>query len=364
MKFKISRSSMLDMLQIVQGITGGRNALPILSNVLLKAEDGKLWLTTSNLEVSVRCGVEAEISKPGATTIPARRVASIIKELPSDEIEIDVDEKHQTKITCGRSYFKVVGLSDEEFPPLPDFESGFSYVMEQAKLKEMIRNISYSASTDETRYVLNGVLMSFQSDKLTMVATDGRRLALMDHELEFPKEAEADFVVPTKAVGELMHSLKDEGQVKIRSSGNQVAFEFDDILVISKLIEGSYPNYRQVIPTESEQRVEIERESLLNTVKRVSLLTSEKSNSVRMKFANNSVEVSVETPEVGEARESLAIKYDAEEISVAFNPEYLMDPLRHLTADVIYLEMTDELSPGVLKCSFPFLYVLMPMRVS
>jgi len=170
--------------------------------------------------------------------------------------------------------------------------------------------------------------------------------------------------VPTKAITELLHSLKEQGQLKIFCTAKQAAFEFDDIVVVTKLIDGTYPNFRQVIPSQCAERVELEREALLTAVRRAALLTSEKSNSVRLTFTKNKVKISAVTPEVGEAHESMSIKYGGKEISVAFNPEYLMDPLRHLTSDVVYLEMTDDLSPGVIKCEVPFLYVLMPMRAN
>ncbi len=364
MKLKVTKTAILNALQTVQGIVAARTTLPILSTVLLKADKDKLWITSTNLEVSVRCAIDADVARTGATALPARRLVSVVKELPSDDIDLDVDEKDAASIKCGSSFFKIIGLSQEEFPPLPDFESGFNYTIGQATFREMLKNTAYSASSDETRYVLNGVLLSFKGDKLTMVATDGRRLALVEQELEFPKEGEADLIVPSKAVTELMHALTDEGELKIYGSANQIAFEFADILVVSKLIEGTYPNYGQVIPAQSEERVTIERESLLTSVRRVALLTSEKSNSVKLEFSKNKLKISAVTPDVGEAHESLAIKYDSKDISVAFNPEYMMDPLRHLTNDEIYFELTDQLSPGVIKCDIPFLYVLMPMRIS
>ncbi len=364
MKLSVTRTSILETLQILQGIVAARTTVPILSNVLIKAEDGKLCLTTTDLEVGVRCAIDAKVDKPGSSTLPARRLMSIMRELPADEVEITIDDRHAASIRCGSSFFKIIGLSDEEFPPLPDFEEEVSFTIDQGMLKEMLRNVSYGASSDESRYILNGVLLSFKGDKLTVVATDGRRLALMEHEVEIPKEKETEMIVPTKAVNELLHALADEGEVKIHSAGNQTAFEFGDILVVTKLIDGTYPNYRQVIQSHTEERVTLDRESLLTAVKRVALLTSDKSNSVRMTFANNKVEINAVTPEVGEAHESMAVKYSGKEISVAFNPEYMMDPLRHLTNDEVFLELTDDLSPGVLKCDVPFLYVLMPMRVN
>ena len=231
-------------------------------------------------------------------------------------------------------------------------------------MKDGLRKTAYAISTDETRYVLNGILLSFKDNKLTLVATDGRRLALVDIELEFPRSHEVDIILPTKAVTELARLVSEEGDIKMSVSENQVAFEVDGTLLVSKLIEGNYPNYRQVIPPEAKERITLERENFLNTVHRVSLLSSEKSNSVKLVFSKNNIDIIANTPEVGEARESLPVTYKGREFSIAFNPEFLMAPLRNLPTDEVFLDLIDEMSPGVIKVQSPFLYVLMPMRIS
>jgi len=364
MKFKVSKSKLLEGLQAVQNVVGTRSTLPILANVLVTAEKDRIWLTTTDLDVSVRCAVEATIAKTGATTLPARRVAGITRELAEGEIDIEVDDKDVATVKCGASYFKIIGLSEDEFPPVPKPDGKYSYKLQQSVFKDMLKMSSYAASADETRYVLNGVLLSLKGGKLTVVATDGRRLALVEHELEFPKEGERDMILPTKAVNELLHTLADEGELSIHATENQVMFEFGDVFVASKLIDGTYPNYRQVIPAECAERVAVERESLLTALKRVSLLVTDKANAAKLTFAKNNLELTMNAPDVGEAREKIPIKYAGKEICVAFNPEYMMDPLRNLTNDEVFIEITDDLSPGVLKCDIPFLYVLMPMRVS
>jgi DNA polymerase-3 subunit beta len=304
------------------------------------------------------------IEKPGAATLPARRLFTIIRELPSAEISLEVDSKSVATIRCGPSYFKILGLPQEEFPPLPKFEGAKTFTLRQKDLKDGLRKTAYAISTDETRYVLNGILFSFKDNKLTLVATDGRRLALVDVELEFPRSHEVDLILPTKAVTELSRMVSEEGDIKMSVSENQVAFEVGGTLLVSKLIEGNYPNYRQVIPPEAKERITLERESFLNTVHRVSLLSSEKSNSVKLVFSKNNIDIIANTPEVGEARESLPVNYKGRDFSVAFNPEFLMAPLRALPNDEVFLDLIDEMSPGVIKVQSPFLYVLMPMRIS
>ena len=364
MKLSVSKEKLLEGLQTVQNVVSTRTTLPILSNVLLEAEDGQLRLTTTDLDVGMRGGIEATIEKPGAATLPARRLFTIVRELPSAEILLEIDSKSVASIRCGPSFFKILGLPQEEFPPLPKFEGAKTFTLRQKDLKDGLRKTSYAISTDETRYVLNGILLSFKDNKLTLVATDGRRLALVDIEIEFPRSHEVDIILPTKAVTELARLVSEEGDIKMSVSENQVAFEVDGTLLVSKLIEGNYPNYRQVIPPEAKERIVLERESFLNTVHRVSLLSSEKSNSVKLVFSRNNIDIIANTPEVGEARESLPVNYKGREFSIAFNPEFLMAPLRNLPNDEVFLDLIDEMSPGVIKVQSPFLYVLMPMRIS
>jgi DNA polymerase-3 subunit beta len=364
MKFSATKEKLLEGLQQVQNVVSTRTTLPILSNVLLQAKEGAVHLTTTDLDVGVRGSFEANVDKTGATTLPARRLFTIIRELPSSEISVEVDGKNAASIRSGQSFFKILGLPEEEFPPLPKFENAKVVTMRQKDLHDGLRNTAYAISTDETRYVLNGVLFSFKENKLTLVATDGRRLAMLDIELEFPRSHEADIIVPTKAVTELQRLLKNDGEVKISVGSGQIAFDLNNTLLVSKLIEGNYPNYKQVIPSEAKERVTLERETFLNSLRRVSLLASDKSNSIKLSFSKNNIEITANTPEVGEARESLPVAYKGRDFSIAFNPEFLMAPLRNLTEDEVFFDLIDEMSPGVLKIQTPFLYVLMPMRVS
>lgn len=364
MKFNVAKDKLLDGLQTVQNIVSTRTTLPILSNVLIRAEDGVLRFTTNDLDVGMSCTVEAKVEKGGGTTLPARRLASIVKELPAADVEIEVDSKNIASIRCGQSFFKMMGLAEEEFPALPKLADAKVFTLRQKELKDALRKTAFAISTDETRYVLNGILFSFKEGKLTMVATDGRRLALVDLELEFPRGQEVDVIVPSKCVTELQRLLADEGEIKMNVGENQVGFDVNGKVLVSKLIEGNYPNYKQVIPAEAKERVTIERELLLTAVRRVSLLSSDKSNSVKLIFTKNNLEITANTPEVGEAHESLAVNFKGKEMSIAFNPGFLQDPLRNLPDDEVHIDLIDEMSPGVIKIGTPFLYVLMPMRIS
>jgi DNA polymerase-3 subunit beta len=364
MKFSVTKEKLLEGLQQVQNVVSTRTTLPILSNVLLQADSSEVHLTTTDLDVGVRGSCEAQVDKEGATTLPARRLFNIVRELPSSEIQFDVDGKNAASIRSGQSFFKILGLPEEEFPPLPKFEDAKIVTIRQKDLRDGLRKTSYAISTDETRYVLNGILFSFKDNKLTLVATDGRRLAMVEIELEFPRSHEADIIIPTKAVTELQRLLTDDGDAKVSMGNGQIAFDLNKTLLVSKLIEGNYPNYRQVIPAEAKERVKLERETFLNSLRRVSLLASDKSNSIKLNFSKNNIDITANTPEVGEAKESLPVQYKGRDFSMAFNPEFLMAPLRALTEDEVFLDLIDEMSPGVLKIQTPFLYVLMPMRIS
>ena len=364
MKFSITKESFLKGLQQVQSVISTHSTLPILFNVLIKAEKQKLSLVATDLAVSMRCNVEANIKKTGASTFPARRLFSIVRELPQEEVDIEVMENNLASIQCGSSAYKIFGLAADEFPPLPSFDDSRSITINQGTFKEMLKKTVYAASVDESRQILNGIMLGMREQKLTMVATDGRRLALVEQEIEVPPDAQSDLVIPTKTVNELIKVLGDEGTVKIQSLPNMVAFDMGDVLITSKLIEGSYPNFKQVIPSQCDERITLDRENLLAAIRRVALLTSDKNPSVKLTFAKNQVQIVVVTPDVGEAHESIPIKYTGKSIAMVFNPEYLMDPLRTLTGDEVAIEMVDEMSPAVIKCDIPFLYVLMPLRLN
>jgi len=362
-KLRVTKEKILDGLQRVQNVVNTRTTLPILSNVLLQADKDGIALTTTDLDVGVRCRVEAEVTKPGATTLPARKLFSILKEVPVADIEIDVDDKNSASIRAGSSFYRIMGLPEEEFPRFPQADGGKSLAVDQKAMRDMLRQTAYAASTDETRYVLNGVFMSFKAGKHTVVATDGRRLAMIETEVDVPKGAESEMILPTKAVNELQRLLGDAGKLQFSIGENQIICDMGSAVLVTKLIEGTYPNFRQVVPAEAKERIPLEREMLLGALHRASLLVSEKSQSVKLTFEKNTLTIIATTPEVGEAKETLAINYKGKDLTIAFNPLYMMDPLRSLDADEIFLELTDELSPGVIKINGPFLYVLMPMRL-
>src|SRR5256885_10334572 len=369
MNLTITKEQIISGLQSVQNVVSTRTTLPILSNVLLRAEGEKLEFTATDLDVTVVCGAEAKIKKPGASTVPVKRLFGIVRELGNSEIDLEVDEKHVCSIRSGPSFYRINGLSADEFPPLPKFKDEKKVVLPQETVRAMLKKTSFAISTDESRYVLNGIYLNLKDHKMTMVATDGRRLALVDEEVDVSDANQGEFIVPAKAVTELNRLLQDKGEVEIRYAENQASFMLKDekgssVLIVTKLIEGNYPNYKQVIPGETKERISLVREEFLHALRRAEIMTSEKSNSVKLNFGKNKLEITANSPEVGEAKETMAVNSKGPEKAIAFNPKYMIDPLNALANDEVFIELIDELSPGVLKINGPFLYVVMPMRLS
>lgn len=364
MNFQIERDVFQEALSQVQNVVGTKTTLPILSNVLIVADEKGLELSTTNLDVAISIRIPATVNESGKTTLPARRLAGIVRELAGSEVQISVDDSNTASVKSGPSFFKILGLSESEFPKIGEFNEANEFTIEQRLLKDALRKTAYAISTDETRYVLNGVNMVIDNGNLTLVATDGRRLAMVEQEINVPEGTETAVIIPTKAVVELQRLLKEEGEMKVQLTASQAAFTLNNSFLVTKLIEGNYPNYRQVIPGEAKYRIPLEREVLHNAVKRVALLVNEKTNSIKFTFADSLLTISTNSPEVGEAEESLDIKYDGPDMSLAFNPEFVMSPLRNLDQDEVYLDLIDESSPGVIKIDDPFLYVIMPMRVT
>ena len=293
MKFKINQDHFSNGLQQVLNVVATRSTMPILSNVLIEAEEEYISLTTTNLDLGIRCRIKADVETPGGITLPVRKLATIVRELPQNDVFVDAGHNNQAKITSGGSLFKIMGINTEEFPPLPSFENRHVFELSQSEIVSMLKSVSYGQSTDENRYILNGVYFNFADEKLTLVATDGRRLALTALETEISEDNTGSLILPAKTVAELERLLGKGEKVKIAFNDRQVAFEIsideeaiglvDQLYLVSKIVEGNYPNYRQVIPKETEHRVKIERELMLECVNRAALVTSEKSHSVKLK---------------------------------------------------------------------------------
>ncbi len=364
MKLKVIRSKFIEGLKSVQNIVAGKGSLPILQNVMIEAAGSSIKLTTTDLDISIKSEVECEVVDGGKTTLPVKLLFTSMTKAAEGEIEIDIDSQERATIKAGSARFKIQGMPAGEFPQLPEEGDAFAYTVPQATIREMLRKTSYAASQDDTRRMLKGVLMSFKDEKLTMVATDGRRLALVENEMEFPKAAEKDIVLPSKAVAELQRSLSGEGNATIMVKKSQICFTLENVIIYSKLMDDTYPNFRQVIPEECSHYIEIDRQLLLDALDRASVMTMDESHSTKLIFDNNTLTVTSAANDIGEAKDEVPIKYAGEKIETMFNPNYVMDPLKAIDDDEITIGINDGHTPAVIKCSVPFLYVLMPLRIN
>lgn len=364
MKFKVQKTKFLEALKCVQNIVGGKGNLEIIQNVLIETEENGLKLVTTDLYISMMSRCECTVDERGATTIPVKYLFSAVSKLVEGEVEIYVDSNEKATITAANTKFRLQGMPASEFPKLPDAKESYVYRLSQQTMKEMLRKVSYASSQDDTRRALKGVLMSFKNSKLTMVATDGRRLALYEEEVEFPKDSEKDIVLPSKAVVELQRSLTGEGEIEISVDSTQVCFTLSSVKIYSKLIEETYPNYLQVVPKDTREHIEIDRQLLLDALERTSVMTIDENHATKLTFSSGKLTVSSTATDIGEAKDEVAIKYAGENIEVMFNPNYMMEPLKAIDEDEVTINMRDEHSPAIIKCDKPFIYVLMPLRTA
>ena len=364
MKFKIVRSKFLEGLKSVQNIVAGKGSLPILQNVLIEARGGEIKMTTTDLDISIKCSCECTVEEEGSTTLPVKLLFTAITKVAEGEVEIEIDASERASISAGNARYKLAGMPEAEFPRLPTDSDSFVYTIPQQTFGEMLRKVAYSASQDDTRRTLKGVLLSFKDMKLTMVATDGRRLALIENELEFPKDAEKDIVLPSKAVGELQRSMTGSGDLSLIVQKSQICFTFGSVTIYSKLMDDAYPNYKQVIPKETVEHISIDRQLLLDALDRASVMTMDEAHSTKLIFEDGKLTVTSAASDIGEAKDVVPIKYAGEKIEIMFNPSYVMDPLKAIDDDEVTVNLNDGHSPAVIKCSIPFLYVLMPLRIS
>jgi len=375
MKFKVNRNHFFNGLSSVTNVVGNRATMPILQNVLIEAEGDTITLTTTNLDLGICCRIKAAVSSPGRITLPVKKLVPIIRALSSAETIVELTGKDRVKITSGSSVFQIAGLPADQFPPISNFAGQPTIAIDQDNLGSMLRKVSYAQSTDENRYILNGVFFEFSSGKLTLVATDGRRLAKCEQKLEGSEKTLA-LILPARTITELSRLLKSGGKVHVSNNERQVGFTIDiptndeglvdRIQLVSKVVEGNYPNYRQVIPKEAGSKVRLEREKLLESVQRAALMTDDRNNTIRMSVSKKSqnLEISAKS-DSGEAHEPIAVKYDGPDVNIAFNPQYVIEPLRNVTEDEIDFEFKDDMSPGVIRgLKEDFLCVVMPQRIS
>jgi DNA polymerase III subunit beta len=363
MKFTVDKNILAKGIDTIQNVISAKATLPILANFLLETQKNNLRLTATDLNIGISCVIPVDIQEPGSITIPARRFSSIIKELSDTEVVINSKKNNIVIIETSSCQFKIIGLASEEFPKLPEFKDKEVIELEQALLKQMLNRTSFAVSMDETRYILNGIMFKINQSNLTLVATDGKRLAIDTKKLSKAASKEISMIVPIKTIQELQRNLQDEGVLSMIIGANQVLFDLGSATVISRLIEGEFPDYQQVIPAAAESKIKINREQFLLAIRRASLLSTPDYQAVKFEVFKNKLVLSKSTPDVGESREEVAMEYSGKELLIGFNPNYLSDVLKNLDVETAELEISGSEKPGVIR-NDGYIYIVLPMRLS
>jgi len=372
MKLTIERSALFRSLQHVQSVVERRNTIPILSNVLLSARDGSLGLTATDLDLAIVDHTVADVEQSGSTTAPAHLLYDIVRKLP-DGVQVELamaEEGDRMRLRAGRSEFVLLSLSPAEFPAMNDGELPVSFEVSAADLKRLIDKTRFAVSTEETRYYLNGIYLHAvdgdEAQVLRAVATDGHRLARMEIPLPEGAEEMPGIILPRKAIGELRKLLEDiETPVNIALSETKVRFIFGSVLLTTKLIDGTFPDYQRVIPAGNDKLMAVHGKTFADAVDRVSTIASDKSRAVKLSVADGRLVLSATSPEHASATEELAVDYGDEDLEIGFNSRYVLEMTHEITGDSMEFVMADGSSPAIIRDGGDAgaLYVLMPMRV-
>jgi len=371
MEFSAKKSDLLKELNLTQGVVEKKTTIPILSNLLLEFEGSSVRMSATDLELGVRCTCLAKVKKEGAGTVPAKRLLEIVRSLPESEVRFKILENHWVQLTCERSSFKLVGMAKDNFPVLPVIPKPLATIPSSV-LTALIRRTIFAISSEESRYTLNGALLLLKPDSVSMVATDGHRLALVERDTKVPGISnELRVLIPKKAMGELERLLADsdeETPVQFAKDENHLFFSVGERVLISRMLTGQFPNYEAVLPRENNRIVELDKDLVTAAVRRVALLADERSRAMRIQVDKDRLEVFCSSGEYGEAHEIVDAQYQGDAVQIGFNYQYLLDFLNVVgEGGKIRLELKDEQSAGQLRPSdeeaYRYRYVVMPMRI-
>ena len=370
MELVVRKNDLLRELQLFQGIVERKNTIPILANVLMEANGEEVRFLATDLEVGLRSKCAASVAKSGAITLPAKKFYEIIKSLPETDVRI-AEDKGGVKVAADRFDSRMQTLPREDFPTLPEGGGEATATLPRAALKEMVAKTQFAITGEDTRYFLNGALFALRPDSMSLVATDGHRLAL----ITVPREGketkdgeEIKAILPKKTLGELARLLSEgEGDIRYERGENHLFFDVGGRMLISRMIDGQFPAYERVIPKGNDKHIEFERDRLTNAVKRVALMSNERSRAVKFQIEKGKVDVTSSSPELGEAKETLSVEYPGASMQICFNAQYVLDFLAAVTTDVVALDLKDEVSQAVMGPvgaeGYEYTYVIMPMRV-
>jgi DNA polymerase-3 subunit beta len=372
MELVVRKTDLLRELQMFQGIVERKNTIPILANVLIEANGDEVKLLATDLEVGLRSRCAASVSKGGALTLPAKKLYEIIKALPETDVRIEED-RNGVKVAADRFDSRMQTLPREDFPTLPEASGTFSASLPRDVMKQMVSKTQFAITGEDTRYFLNGALFILRPDSMSLVSTDGHRLALVTVPREAGKskgrgEEEVRVILPRKTLLELGRLLSEgEGDIQFERGENHLFFDIGGRLLISRMIDGQFPAFERVIPKSNDKRVEFDRDRLTSAVRRVALLSNERSRAVKFQIDKGKVEIASSSPEFGEAKEVLIVDYASTPVTICFNAQYVLDFLAVVETDSVGLEFKDDMSQAVMKPvgseGYDYTYVIMPMRV-
>jgi DNA polymerase III subunit beta len=369
MKLTITREQLQEGLVAVAASIPAKTTLPILSNILLEATKDGIRLSGTDLDIAVSTTVSASVDQEGAITLPARKLVEIVRELPSAAIRLTASGEQRVTIECGRSRFRLLGLPREEFPAFPTVKFEGGWRTSSKELQKLIGHVAFAASTEESRPILNGVLWELRPERMRMVATNGHRLARMDVPTsETQGASQADLIVPPKALDQIRRLFDTDETVEIARSENHLGFRTSSTQIFTRLIEGPYPNYEQVIPRENDKAATADKAALTAALRRMSIVASDQTHRIRMAFANGSCKLSVQTPDLGEAQEELNVSYEGDPLEIGFNAAYLLEILKYIPTDEV--RMTFKAPERAATCEpvgwddpASYLALVMPLRL-
>ena len=370
MELVVRKNDLLRELQLFQGIVERKNTIPILANVLMEAKGDQVSFLATDLEVGLRSKCTASVAKGGALTLPAKKFYEIVKSLPETDIRI-AEDKGGVKVAADRFDSRMQTLPREDFPTLPEGGVASVTTLSRAALKEMVAKTQFAITGEDTRYFLNGALFVLRPNEMSLVATDGHRLALVTTPRDGKAKKDGDeirAILPKKTLGELSRLLiEGDGDITYERGENHLFFNVGGRVLISRMIDGQFPAYERVIPKGNDKHIEFERDRLTNAVKRVALLSNERSRAVKFQLDKGKVDVTSSSPDLGEAKETLPVEYSGAAMQICFNAQYVLDFLAAVTTDIVSLDLKDEVSQAVMTPvgaeGYEYTYVIMPMRV-
>ncbi|HPF62922.1 MAG: DNA polymerase III subunit beta [Gemmatimonadetes bacterium] len=368
MKFTITREQLAEGVGAVNAAVPAKTTLPVLANVLLEATKDGLRLSGTDLDIAVATTVPASVDQEGAITLPARKLAELVRELPSAGIRVTTQGEQRVTIECGRSKFKLLGLPREEFPAFPQVSFDKAGKTTARELQKLVAHVAFAASTEESRPILNGVLWQLGEDRMRMVATNGHRLAKMEVPIQGAAAEAAELIVPPKALEQLRKLFSPDDEVEIGRSENHLGFRSATTVVYTRLIEGPYPNYEQVIPRENDKVATAEKAAFMAAIRRMSIVASDQTHRIRCSFGEGSCKMSVTTPDLGEAQEELTVTYEGEPLDIGFNANYLLEVMKYMPTDEIRMtfkapERAATVEPVGWDDPAAYLTLVMPLRL-